>query len=47
MGARVKKTVREQLEELRTNDVFEAGNDGESVGQVRARKRKAISESQG
>ena len=48
MGARVKKTVREQLEELRTNDnVFEGGNEGDAINQARLRKRKSTSDSQG
>ena len=48
MGARVKKTVREQLEEMRTNDsVFEGVNEAEGAKFNRARKRKSTSESQG
>lgn len=44
MGARVKKTVREQLEELRS-DVFEGEVEGSKLN--RARKRKSNSDSQG
>ena len=40
MGARVKKTVREQLEELRTN---ETTNDHDADSSVRSRKRKQAS----
>ena len=48
MGARVKKTVREQLEELRTNDnVFDGGTENEAASLARIRKRKSASDCQG
>ena len=44
----MKKTVREQLEELRTNDnVFEGSGDRDSTSLSRVRKRKSMSDSQG
>ena len=47
MGARVKKTVREQLEEMRMNDVFDGVNEADSTKINRARKRKSNSDSHG
>ena len=44
MGARVKKTVREQLEELRS-DVFEGETEASKLN--RTRKRKSNAETQG
>ena len=44
----MKKTVREQLQELRTSDsVFEGVNETEGKKYNRARKKKSSSDSQG